>query len=87
MRIQFGLLGTGRRISFTANVASAEASGRVSSQLFCQGRRITGGQGTDTSPGRIKRTNLPPGSCRIVVTNLGGEAVSVGTTLTLTRTR
>lgn len=85
--IQFGLLGTGRRISFTANVASAETSGRVSSQLFCQGRRITGGQGTDTSPGRIKRTNLPPGSCRIVVTNLGGEAVSVGTTLTLTRTR
>lgn len=86
-RIPFGLLGPGRRINFTTNVASAQQTGRVSNQLFCQGRRITGGQGTDASPGRIKRTNLPPGSCHIVVTNLSEEPVSVGTTLTLTRPR
>ncbi len=87
VNIPFGLLGPGRRIGFTANVSSAEGSGRVSNQLFCQGRRVTGGQGTDGSPARIKRTNLPPGSCRILLTNLSEEPVAVGTTLTLTRTR
>jgi hypothetical protein len=87
VNIPFGLLGPGRRINFTAHVSSAVETGRVSSQLFCQGRRVTGGQGTVESPSRIKRTNLPPGSCRILATNLSDELVSVGTTLTLTRTR
>ena len=73
----FGLLGPGRRVRATVEVAGASAAGvRARLELSCDGRRIsTRTLATGMRVVSIDRPNLGPAEdCAVTVTNTGGAA-------------
>ena len=81
--VPFGLLGPGRRVTFTATVSRATRQGvRARAEVFCDGRRVSS---QSFVRGRASRTidvqNLGPGECEARIVNT--TAVRLAYTLRL----